>query len=123
AGRPRRHHRRGGPGQYPGHQALQGTAGLTMTVLTLSAGRTTARITTNGGAVLRLDHAGVPLLRPAEDDALPIDSACYPLVPFGNRICGNRFAFEGKEYALEPNTDWDRHYLHGEGWRSQWSIS
>lgn len=94
-----------------------------MTTLTLSAGQTTARITTNGGAVLRLDHAGVPLLRPAEDDALPIDSACYPLVPFGNRIRGNRFAFEGMEYALEPNTDWDRHYLHGEGWRSPWSIS
>jgi aldose 1-epimerase len=94
-----------------------------MAVLMLSAGQTTARIATHGGAVLRLDHAGMPLLRPAADDALPIDSACYPLVPFGNRIRDNRFAFGGREYSLTPNTDWDRHYVHGEGWRSEWSVT
>jgi len=93
-----------------------------MAVLTLSAGRTTARIASHGGCVLRLDHAGVPLLRPAADDAPPIDSACYPLVPFGNRIRGNRFTFGGREHVLAPNTDWDPHYLHGEGWRSDWSV-
>jgi len=94
-----------------------------MAVLTLSAGRTTARIATHGGAVLRLDHAGVPLMRPAADDALPIDSACYPLVPFGNRIRDNRFDFDGRSHVLAPNTDWDKHYLHGEGWRSDWSVT
>lgn len=94
-----------------------------MAVFTLSSGRTSARISSHGGAVLRLDHAGVPLLRPAAVDVLPIDSACYPLVPFGNRIRDNRFTFADKAYTLIPNTDWDSHYLHGEGWRSAWRVT
>jgi aldose 1-epimerase len=92
-------------------------------VLTIGAGPLSARIARHGGAILRLDFEGMPLLRPASDDAAPIDSACYPLVPFGNRIRGNRFAFDGRDYALKPNTDWDPHYLHGEGWRSEWTVA
>lgn len=92
-------------------------------LVTIEAGRLSARIARRGGAILRLDYAGEPLLRPAADDAAPIDSACYPLVPFGNRIRSNRFAFNGRDYALRPNTDWDCHYLHGEGWRSEWSVA
>ncbi len=49
-------------------------------------------------------------------------SGCYPLVPFGNRVKGNRFTFRGKDYAFEPNTPWDPHYLHGEGWQSEWTV-
>jgi aldose 1-epimerase len=26
------------------------------------------------------------------------------------------------EYHFSPNTDWDPHYLHGEGWQSEWSL-
>ncbi|MCZ0962563.1 hypothetical protein, partial [Paracoccus benzoatiresistens] len=37
------------------------------------------------------------LMRPATDEALPIDSACYPLVPFGNRVRDNHFSFKGSE--------------------------
>lgn len=94
-----------------------------MGILTLSSGPVVARVATHGGVVLRLDYADVPLLRPAPDDAAPIDSACYPLVPFGNRIRDNRFVFEGRSYTLAPNTDWDPHYLHGEGWRSDWTVT
>ena len=93
------------------------------TVLALGAGPLRARVSRTGGTILRLDHAGTPLLRPAADDAAPIASACYPLVPFGNRIRDNRFAFDGRDYALRPNTDWDPHYLHGEGWRSEWTVT
>lgn len=94
-----------------------------MAVVPLSAGNVSARISTFGGAILRLDHGTVPLLRPAPDAAAPIDSACYPLVPFGNRVRGNQFAFGGQDYTLQPNTDWDSHYLHGEGWRSDWAVT
>ena len=94
-----------------------------MAVIPLSAGNVSARISTFGGAILRLDHGTVPLLRPAPDAAAPIDSACYPLVPFGNRVRGNQFAFGGQDYTLQPNTDWDSHYLHGEGWRSDWAVT
>lgn len=93
-----------------------------MTLITLQSGQVAARITTQGGCLLRLDHGGLPLLRPAADDALPIDSACYPLVPFGNRVRDNRFHFDGHDYELIPNTDWDAHYLHGEGWNSEWDV-
>lgn len=92
-------------------------------VFTLDAGLLSARVSRHGGAILRLDHAGTPILRPAADDAAPIDSACYPLVPFGNRVRGNRFAFEDRDYTLRPNTGWDPHYLHGEGWRSEWTLA
>lgn len=93
-----------------------------MTVISLRSGDVTARVSTFGGSVLRLDMGETPLLRPAVDEASPQNSACYPLVPFGNRIRGNRFTFEGRDYDLRPNTDWDAHYLHGEGWRSDWSV-
>lgn len=93
-----------------------------MAVISLHSGPISARISPLGGAILRLDAGDVPLLRPAADGAAPIDSACYPLVPFGNRIRGNRFAFAGQDYQLTPNTAWDSHYLHGEGWRSLWAV-
>jgi aldose 1-epimerase len=50
-------------------------------------------------------------------------SACFPLVPFGNRIRNNLFVFEGVAYSLAPNTDWDQHYLHGDGWTTEWSVA
>lgn len=88
----------------------------------LHHGATRLAVTTNGGAILAFSDAGVDLMRPAAADAPPIDSACYPLVPFGNRIRGNRFSFGGHDFRLSPNTQWDPHYLHGEGWRSEWTV-
>lgn len=93
-----------------------------MTIISLAAGSASARISTSGGCITSLTVADVPLLRPTADDAAAIDSACYPLVPFGNRIRDNRFTFEGQTYRLEPNVEWDRHYLHGEGWQAEWAV-
>ena len=98
-----------------------------MTVVDLSRGNLSARISTSGGIVLGFwwerDSDHVPLLREAPgDDADALASGCYPLVPFGNRVKGNRFSFNGRDYAFKPNTDWDKHYLHGEGWQAEWSI-
>lgn len=44
------------------------------------------------------------------------------MVPFCNRVEGNRFSFAGEDYQLESNTDWDPLYLHGEGWISPWLL-
>ena len=98
-----------------------------MTVVDLDGGDLSARISTRGGIMLGLwwmrDGVRVPLLREAvSDDADALASACYPLVPFGNRVKDNYFRFDGKDYLLQPNTDWDRHYLHGEGWQAEWRI-
>ena len=93
-----------------------------MAPIILTHGPAEARISTNGGSVLGLSVGDLPLLRPAADDAPAINSACYPLVPFGNRIRGNTFQFGGETYRLAPNTDWDPHYLHGEGWLAEWAV-
>ncbi|MBP0583352.1 aldose 1-epimerase [Labrys sp. LIt4] len=99
-----------------------------MPVVDLQHGCLRAQLSTAGGLVLGLwwedEGVAVPLLRPApSSDADALSSACYPLVPFGNRIRDNRFRFEGRDHVLEPNTDWDRHYLHGEGWQAGWRIT
>lgn len=66
----------------------------------------------------------MPLLRTAPDDSADaLSSGCYPLVPFGNRVKGNCFSFEGRDYAFTANTEWDPHYLHGEGWKAEWSVA
>ncbi|MEJ1117330.1 aldose 1-epimerase [Phyllobacterium sp. CCNWLW109] len=98
-----------------------------MPILTLSEGNLEARISTSGGTVLGFwllqNEKRTALLREAKDDtATALQSGCYPLVPFGNRVKGNKFTFVGEEFKLEPNTDWDPHYLHGEGWLSTWNI-
>lgn len=99
-----------------------------MTAIELRNGDLSLRVSTRGGSILgfwwRRGDEKVPLLRAAPgDDADALSSGCYPLVPFGNRVKGNRFSFEGRDYALTANTDWDSHYLHGEGWTSEWSVA
>ena len=98
-----------------------------MPVLELKSGALSARLSTAGGLILGFRKEGeggksVPLLRDAPDNADALSSSCYPLVPFGNRLKENRFAFDGEEYRFSPNTDWDPHYLHGEGWQSEWIV-
>jgi aldose 1-epimerase len=97
-----------------------------MTVLDLKSGSLSLRVSTAGGLIVGFwkdDKGGrVPLLRDAPADADALSSSCYPLVPFGNRVTDNRFTFEEREYHFSPNTDWDPHYLHGEGWQSEWSV-
>lgn len=97
-----------------------------MPIHDLTCGSLSLRVSTAGGLILGFwrDTAGgrVPLLRPAPGEADALSSACYPLVPFGNRVRDNRFEFEGRDYQLPPNTSWDPHYLHGEGWQSEWTV-
>ncbi len=78
-----------------------------------------------GGSIARfdLDRDGlpVPLMRPA-DLALadPLLAACFPLVPFSNRVRDGRFAFAGRKVTLPPNMPGQKHPLHGQGWRNGW---
>jgi aldose 1-epimerase len=83
-----------------------------------------AEIGPQGGAILALAAGGVDLLRrtPAGREADPLAAACFPLVPFGNRVRANGFTFAGRRYTLIPNHR-DRHYLHGDGWLSHWDAA
>lgn len=86
-------------------------------------------VTTTGGAVWRfVSRSGgveTPLFRaPSQGpERAALKSGCFPLVPFGNRVRDNRFIFEGREHSLAPNMDWDRHYLHGDGWTEEWRLA
>jgi aldose 1-epimerase len=76
-----------------------------------------------GGSVARFTWRGRDALRPAPADAAhPLDMACFPLVPFANRIAGGAFVFEGKHVQL-PLTDVHLpNALHGDGWLVPWRV-
>lgn len=78
-----------------------------------------------GGAILSAHWHGVPILASTPSRGLASQvlgaEACFPLVPFGNRIENNSFHFEGQAYVLTPNTA-DPLVLHGDGWLKRWSI-
>jgi aldose 1-epimerase len=77
-----------------------------------------------GGTIRDLKWRGRDVLRPtparAGDD--PFDSACFPMVPFVNRIAHGRFEFGGRTVQLERNWSEDPHPLHGQGWRKPWNV-
>jgi aldose 1-epimerase len=76
-----------------------------------------------GGAILRLTHRGMDLLRPAADEEGEIlATASFALVPFCNRIRNGRFHFEGTDVALPADPVSPPHALHGEGWRRPWLL-
>lgn len=78
---------------------------------------------TLGGSITRLDHRDNAVLRPAMGvPESPLDCACFPLVPYANRIAEGRFSFGGKIYALPRNFGDHPHSLHGVGWQAAWAV-
>jgi aldose 1-epimerase len=77
-----------------------------------------------GGTIRELQWRGRDVLRPtpaqAGDD--PFDTACFPMVPFVNRIAHGRFEFGARTVQLERNWSEDPHPLHGHGWRKPWNV-
>lgn len=77
-----------------------------------------------GGAIRELSLRGRDVLRPtpagAGDD--PFDLACFPMVPYANRIVHGTFRFGGRDVRLQRNWSGDPHPLHGQGWRAAWSV-
>src|SRR5689334_23470094 len=98
-----------------------------MTV-TLSAGR--LKLTLNpyvGGSISAFEWIGDdgsrPILRKCNSLSKNVlDAACFPLVPYVNRIRGGCFTFRGREVRLEPNMPGDPSPLHGQGWLNSWLV-
>jgi aldose 1-epimerase len=78
-----------------------------------------------GGAIREFSWWGRDILRrtPAGRGDDPFEMACFPMVPYVNRIAGGRFSFEGRLVQLERNWSADPHPLHGQGWRAPWKVS
>jgi aldose 1-epimerase len=76
-----------------------------------------------GGSVATFHWRDKPVFRPACGPSV-LDTACFPLAPFSNRIAHGRFSFGGREVALAPNfPDSDHpHPLHGFGWLAAWET-
>lgn len=77
-----------------------------------------------GGALASLRLGGQDVLRPMPQAATnPLEAACFPLVPYVNRIRDGRFAFRGRAVQLPLNFLPQRHSLHGIGWQRPWHAT
>lgn len=103
-----------------------------MDLLRLRAGRLAVDLAPHaGGSIARfaIEEKGrlpIDLLRPTDPDALTLgsgkDTACYPLVPFSNRIADGRLIVEGRDIYMRPNTPGFKHPIHGDGWHRPWLV-
>lgn len=49
--------------------------------------------------------------------------ACFPLVPWSNRITGGGFEFEGRFYQIHANRTEEHYPIHGSGWLQPWRVA
>lgn len=102
------------------------------TLVTLRAHRACVAIAPGIGGSIAHFHWGDGArrhdwLRPATGDDLRAGAAdllaCFPLVPFSNRIRNGRFAFGGRVVQL-PLNQWPQpHAEHGHGWQVAWTVT
>ena len=76
-----------------------------------------------GGSIAAARWRGEPVLD-ARMGTSVLDMACFPLVPFSNRIAGSSFGFEGHRVDLSHNHPADPQcpVLHGFGWLRSWEV-
>src|SRR5207249_2390718 len=79
-----------------------------------------------GAFCLETSRGPVDLLRRAtplaQRERLAGETACFPLVPYSNRVREGVFSFRGKMHRLKPNMGDHPHPLHGHGWLSPWKV-
>jgi aldose 1-epimerase len=93
-------------------------------MLTLRAGGWEATLRPEVGASLAsltLDGTEVLRMMP-ESSTSPLDAACFPLVPYCNRIRDGHFTFGGREVTLPANFPPERHSIHGFSWQHPWRV-
>ena len=80
-----------------------------------------------GGAVTRFDYIKsgllIPILRASPSPLQNIrQAACFPLIPFANRIRGGSFRFRGREVHLAPRFPGEPLPIHGQGCLASWQV-
>jgi aldose 1-epimerase len=99
-----------------------------MPILELRTATATVRLAPElGGALTSFDAAGTPIMRSASDATLAAHDvkgvACYPLVPYSNRIRDAALHFAGRTFALAHNFGTHPHAIHGVGWQRRWTVA
>ncbi len=80
-----------------------------------------------GGSIAAFQCDGEAILRPTPEWALAEGAvrsfACFPLIPFSNRIADATLHWTGREYGLMRYIDAEPHAIHGNGWQRTWSVT
>jgi aldose 1-epimerase len=94
-------------------------------IIELASGAARVRIApAAGGAIMSFTWCDRPVLRPTAEAAADVRrSACYPLVPWSNRIRDAHLVFGGRDYTLARNFSTHPHAIHGVGWQRPWSVA
>ena len=95
-----------------------------MTAITLRSGHLHAEVLPSvGGGLARLDWMGREVLRAAVPDATsPGQLACFPLVPWSNRMDPAGFVCDGHRVTPAANRDGEPCPVHGDGWQQAWQV-
>ena len=93
-------------------------------LIVLSAGEATATIAPDvGGAIAAFTFRGRDVLRATPRDSRDVRRhACYPLVPYSNRIAHATLRHAGRDHALARNFGDEPHAIHGVGWQRAWTT-
>ncbi|MBO9519233.1 MAG: aldose 1-epimerase [Porphyrobacter sp.] len=93
-------------------------------MISLTAGAWEAEVRPEaGGSIAALRYREIDVLRPMPAGSLdPLQAACFPLVPYCNRIASGRFEWAEEEIQLPPNFLPERHSLHGLSWQRPWKV-
>ena len=97
-------------------------------MLTLTSGDLSLVIAPEYGAgLIGWTRGRTPILRRALPQAVHDGDthamACFPLVPYCNRIGNARFTWQGVPYQLVRNFGDEPHAIHGVGWQSVWTVT
>jgi len=80
-----------------------------------------------GGAILAYDAKVhdqlVPILRNANKAKSVLETSCFPLVPYSNRIKHGHFNWQEKSITLPLNHLPEKHSIHGHGWQLPWEVT
>ncbi|MEP6943551.1 MAG: aldose 1-epimerase [Betaproteobacteria bacterium] len=93
----------------------------------LRVGSTRALIAPSvGGALASFECSGFPIVRPTSAQAFAEGTvrefACYPLVPYSNRIAQAMLLWNGVLHPLPRYVAEQAHAIHGNAWQRAWSV-
>jgi aldose 1-epimerase len=69
------------------------------------------------------EHGWAPLFRPWDGQSEDrYTFACFPLIPWSNRITQGGFEHNGVFHPIDPNRVGEPYPIHGDGWLQSWNV-